>query len=498
METTIDKQIDIYINDYLISNDNNSIIKLSDWLCKNYNQCNDIEKSVGLLLSFIGVQKNNASCMFNCGYAILSENNSFGISLIEKAASLNYGKALKFLANYYTFDDQKALYYWQQCLNCDDIDKGEVYENLGSLYFSIDNSDYKKGFEYLIIAADKYNMPYAKFRVASAYFYGEGIEQNTERAFQYCFESASLGCDSAQFWLGKDYYISDEFKLETDLEKAKYYLTLAYNQGNARAAYFLGLMYYFGEGVNKDYYTALNYFKNAKDEEIWQACAFLGQIYFEQENYFLARIELEKSFLENDILINGSTLAQIYKDGLQCEKDISKAIKCYEILIENKEASELDISYVADCYFYGNGVPQNLEKAAKYYDLIEYSNAYAKYQLGCIALDPTSSISSNRCILYFEGAGAKGYTAAYQKLGDYFESINNMDRAFDYYVKCFELGDAESAYKAGKVCETGTAARQKNLAEAVNWYKKASEKGCEKATEKLKHFKSTLFGYRRI
>ena len=292
METTIDKQIDIYINDYLISNDNNSIIKLSDWLCKNYNQCNDIEKSVGLLLSFIGVQKNNASCMFNCGYAILSENNSFGISLIEKAASLNYGKALKFLANYYTFDDQKALYYWQQCLNCDDIDKGEVYENLGSLYFSIDNSDYKKGFEYLIIAADKYNMPYAKFRVASAYFYGEGIEQNTERAFQYCFESASLGCDSAQFWLGKDYYISDEFKLETDLEKAKYYLTLAYNQGNARAAYFLGLMYYFGEGVNKDYYTALNYFKNAKDEEIWQACAFLGQIYFEQENYFLARIEL--------------------------------------------------------------------------------------------------------------------------------------------------------------------------------------------------------------
>lgn len=89
METTIDKQIDIYINDYLISNDNNSIIKLSDWLCKNYNQCNDIEKSVGLLLSFIGVQKNIASCMFNCGYAILSENNSFGISLIEKAASLN-------------------------------------------------------------------------------------------------------------------------------------------------------------------------------------------------------------------------------------------------------------------------------------------------------------------------------------------------------------------------------------------------------------------------
>lgn len=498
MDAVINKQLEEYLDTYINSDDINCIIQSSDWMNNNYNQCNDVEKSICLLLSFIGLQKNIASCMFHCGYTILSENNEFGISLIQEAASLNYAKALKFLANYYISDDEKSVYYWQQCLNSDEIDKGTVYERLGCLYYSINNSDYKKGFEYLIIAADKYNMPYAKFRVASAYFYGEGIDKNIEKAFQYCLESANLGCDAAQFWLGKDYYISDEFKLETNLDKAKYFLTLAYNQGNAKASYFLGLMYYFGEGVSKDYFIAINYFKTAKDDEIWQACAFLGQIYFEQGNYYSARIELEKSFFENNIILNGATLAKIYKDGLECDQNIDKAVKCYEILIANKEAAELDISYVADCYYYGNGVEQNLEKAAEYYQLIEYSNAYAKYQLGCIALNPTSNMNSNQCILYFERAGSKGFTLAYRKLGDYFESINNLDRAFDYYVKCFEYGDAESAYKAGKICETGTAVRQKNLTEAVTWYQKASEKGYEKATEELKHFKSTFFGYRRI
>lgn len=498
MDAVINKQLEEYLDTYINSDDINCIIQLSYWMTNNYNQCNDVEKSICLLLSFIGLQKNIASCMFHCGYTVLSENNEFGISLIQEAASLNYAKALKFLANHYIYDDEKSVYYWQQCLNCDEIDKGAVYEKLGCLYYSVNNSDYKKAFECLTIAADKYNMPYAKFRIASAYFNGDGIEKNTEKAFQYCLESANLGCSAAQFWLGKDYYIADEFQLETNLEKAKYYLSLAFNQGNAKASYFLGLMYYFGDGVPKDYLLAIDYLKIAKNDEIWQACSFLGQIYFEQGDYFSARIELEQSFFENDIILNGATLAQIYKDGLDCEQNIRKAVQCYEILIANREATELDISYVADCYFYGNGVDKNLEKAAEYYQLVECSNAYAKYQLGCIALSPTSNMSSNQCILYFEGAGSKGFTLAYRKLGDYFESINNLDRAFECYVKCFECGDAESAYKAGKICETGTATKQKNLTEAVSWYRKASEKGCKMAAEELKHFKSTFFGYRRI
>lgn len=498
MCTYINTTITDYINLYVNKNDCLALERLSDWLNENFDNCNPIEKHIALLFSFVGINKKQSVCMFNVGNVLLNENYKYGLTLIENAAEVNYSKAVKFLASHYFDDDNKALDYWQQYLEISESDKGLAYQEIGRIYFFNEQFSYEKAAEYLFIAADKYDMPFAKYLVASMYFYGYSVEQNVEKALQYCVGSAELGCPDAQFWLGKDYYISDEFGLEQDLDKAKYYLTLAYEKNNKYAPLFLGLMYYCGDGVDISYSIAEKYLKEAEDNGVQLACGFLGHIYFEQGAYTAARLELEKSFFENGETTNLKYLAQIYKNGLQCRPNVSKAIECYDNLIARNEAEELDISYVADCYYMGVGVEKNIDKAVEYYKLICCDNAYASYQLGCIAADPTTSLNENFCIIYFEKAASMGFHIAYKKLGDYFKSINNLDRAYDFYLKSFESGNIESAFNLGQLHEQGTQLKPKNYIDAVKWYQKAADKGCQPAVEKLKHFKKTLWGYKKV
>ncbi|MDB3945173.1 sel1 repeat family protein [Gammaproteobacteria bacterium] len=57
------------------------------------------------------------------------------------------------------------------------------------------------------------------------------------------------------------------------------WFTLAADKGDANAQAFLGLMYYYGEGIPQDYKTALKWYTLAAEKGDANAQAFLGLMY---------------------------------------------------------------------------------------------------------------------------------------------------------------------------------------------------------------------------
>lgn len=193
------------------------------------------------------------------------------------------------------------------------------------------------------------------------------------------------------------------------------------------------------------------------------------------------------------------SLIQIYKKGLGCQQDISKAIEIINNMIDNNESNIEDVAFAAECYHLGRGILKDIDKAVRYYGYIENNNPFVKYTLGCIALEGNSTIlSKNDCISYFEYAGNNGYSIAFSKLAHYFLSINNPSRALDYFKRSFNAGNYDDGVMVGRIYEAGTPSMPKNMGEAVKWYQTAADKGSAKAKEELTHIRSGLFGYKRI
>lgn len=122
------------------------------------------------------------------------------------------------------------------------------------------------------------------------------------------------------------------------------------------AAYYLGLMYYYGYYVNVDYNLAFNNFKQA-----WEGL-------FEEGIYMLGRM---------------------YEEGKGVDKSLEQAFKLYQAAIHSENAK----LRIANFYEYGKYVDKSLTNAIKIYnDLQKNDNAYAMYKIGTF---------------YFNGEGLK-------------------------------------------------------------------------------------------
>ncbi len=396
---------------------------------------------------------------------------------------------------------QLALKYFFDCIGDKSVDQGRLHENIGFLYFNSDMLDVRDGISYIKKAADQYDRPFAQFIMASILFNGEGVEKDIESSYRYCKQAAMKGDIYALHWIGKDLLYAFEYPLQKNAELGISYITRAADGGNDRSQYLLGIEYYEGKNVPRDLEKAKYWLERSTwfGKEVDNVYAYLGAVHYALGNYQEAKKSFEKSWREKNIFENCEMLVDIYRKGLGGTPDPVSAITLIEQMISNRVGNRADCEYVADCYYEGVVVPKNDEKAANYYILIEDESAKIKYRLGCIAVKgETSILTKNNCIRFFESAGNGGIPDAYSKLAYYFLSLDNRDRALDYFKKSFSEGIADDGVMVGKIYEAGTVNMSKNITEAVKWYKAAAEKGSEKAKEELSHIKSTFLGYKRV
>ncbi len=158
-------------------------------------------------------------------------------------------------------------------------------------------------------AAVKHDEVAAQFELANAYYTGNGVTKNIDKAIKWYRKVAAKGYAVAQHNLGVIYGVQEDY-----LKAAKWYRKAA-EQGDVRAQnnladlymrglgfpvdkieaikwygkaaekgykiaqYNLGVVYYYGDGVNKNYIQAFNWYRKAAEQNHAEAQYYLGLAY---------------------------------------------------------------------------------------------------------------------------------------------------------------------------------------------------------------------------
>ena len=116
----------------------------------------------------------------------------------------------------------------------------------------------------------------AQFRLAEMYRIGEGVTKDIEQAVVWYKKAADSGYKPAQDYIEDTTNKDDMVTTYENLKKLA-------GQGKAEAQYALGIMYYFGDGVPKDFAQAAYWYRKAAEQEYAMAQFRLAIMYTRAE-----------------------------------------------------------------------------------------------------------------------------------------------------------------------------------------------------------------------
>ena len=155
-------------------------------------------------------------------------------------------------------------------------------------------------------------------------------------------------------------------------------------QGNAKAQYNLGVVYYEGNGVTQDYEQAVKWTRLAAEQGYADAQYNLGVMYTKgqgvpQDNK--EAVKWTRLAAEQEHVDAQYDLGVMYEYYLSLTKDYKEAFKWYRLAAEQ---GFVKAQYnLAGIYKYGHGVVQNYKEAVKWYRLAaEQGYAQAQYYIG--------------------------------------------------------------------------------------------------------------------
>ncbi len=282
----------------------------------------------------------------------------------------------------------------------------------------------------------------AQVEVANAYFKGNGVEKDLEKAAKWYYEAILQGDESCK----ENFYSFYSKQLE---KYAK--------NGDAQAQYEVGCDYLNGNGVDKDVKTAAEWFLLS---------AAQNHTGSQEKFYSFYSKQLEKKAKEGDARAQFET-GNCYYMGKEVERNTEEASEWYKMAMAqgHEEATEKFYSFYSKA----------LEKSAKGGD------ARAEYETGNA---------------YLEGKGVKRDTETASEW--YLKAMAQnhegaTDKFYSFYSKALEKrakgGDARAQFETGNSYFNGLIVAKDNNT-AAKWYKMAMAQGHEEATEKFYSFYS--------
>ena len=207
--------------------------------------------------------------------------------------------------------------------------------------------------------------------------------------------------------LGIRYYNGKN--IQKNYELALEYFKLAEISGNIRGTYGIAICYYYGRGLKQDYEKAYNLFKEMAD------CGDIGA----------------KGYI-----------ADMYYYGKYLEKDYKKAFEMYKNLYEEHN-DKYSLSKIISCYYFGRGTEKDYKKAREYGELFEQKNndIYVAYYLGQIYfLGREIEKDYKKAKMYFEKSTVDDYDDSYYNLGLIYQSggfgiEKDEQKAKEYFYK---------------------------------------------------------------
>lgn len=375
----------------------------------------------------------------------------------------------------------------------------------------------------LFISAHEDGNIYAAAHIGIMYHYGEGCEEDNQKAFEYFEKGYKVGCPLAAAWY------SECYRMGYGVIKNKDYAAKLFNANvdalkelcsaeDVSALYFLGFNLVMGVGCEINQVEGVRLLETAVFKGDTRSAVQLAECYINgwgvTKNINKA-IELLMTFPAPKNRKYNFLLGKAYYYGDGVEKDYTKAFFYFE------QASTLGLGsakeYLADCYFNGHGVKKDLYEAARWYKDAADNNgiANAAHSLAFMYMngegvpkDETQAINyfmmaaeggiiqAQRIIsqeyvsgnildrdyeaarVWMEKAANNGDEHAQIMLGRYYISdfgYYNAQKAFECFEKAAEQGNSEAEYTLGK-CYIHEIHVKKNLVIANQWFEKAAQK----------------------
>jgi hypothetical protein len=139
-------------------------------------------------------------------------------------------------------------------------------------------------------------------------------------------------------------------------------------QGDAKAEYDLSRMYYYGQGVPRDYAETLRWGRKAADQGYAKAEYGIGYMYYYGQGVPLDYAEAAKWYrkaADHGDAIAQNQLGSMYYHGQGVQKDDAEAALWYRRAADKGYAAA---EYNVGCmYYYGYGVPQDYAEAHRWF-----------------------------------------------------------------------------------------------------------------------------------
>ncbi|MBQ8357220.1 MAG: SEL1-like repeat protein [Clostridia bacterium] len=365
--------------------------------------------------------------------------------------------------------------------NADDLERiAYCYQNANKWTEAV--SYYQKA-----VAKDN---PWAQYRLAMCYRWGNGVEQNAATAFNYFKMGAMQGHVWSQVELSECYKYGNG--CEKNLSEAIKWAGEAAKAGDANGQLYYGEYFYFGNGTAQDFAEAFKWFTLSAKGGCAHGQYLLGECYKYGQGTAKDLAAAVKWYEAADK--QGSSCAQhalgcLYREGSGVKQDAAKAV---ELFRRSANGGRSFAMYdLAECCRKGEGTAVNKAEALRWYQkAAEVGDAWMKCRLAEIYrgghCDKKDEAAARK---WYHAAADGGNTWSLVMLGDcYRDGIGgNKDEAeaFKWYKKAADAGEAWGQFHTANRLFEGLGC-EKNAAEGLRYMLLAGEQGNEWAADQLR------------
>jgi TPR repeat protein len=371
------------------------------------------------------------------GQCDLDQDIESGLLLLKFTAKNGFIQAQLDMAIRYQYgngvqqDIQKCIKYYEMA--CDG-DSGEAEYELAMRHLLGNNipQDYLKGYDLMKRANDKgYSEARKIFKATmwnsldmSSYFeiidmfiyVTENDIDDLHYLIGYYYETGLYDSEFGGYYVDRNY-----------TEAAEWFLA-ASNNGDSRAAYRLGMMHEYGEGVYENMDKAIYYYEVAFSKGNTDA---------------------------------GYRLACFYLDGYGGTQDSLMAF-----------------------YYYENASSLGHKEANKAVNIFKDFSEIKLYRDDLFDIDPQIYFSRRTQVNMLEKATEEGYTQLQYQIGVWYDENDDDSIAFKWLSRAANIGVTDAYYRVGVLYEEGRGVEQ-NYRLAADMYHKATEKEHEDACYRL-------------
>jgi TPR repeat protein len=255
---------------------------------------------------------------------------------------------------------------------------------------------------------------------------------------------------------------------------------------------FGAIMYFYGQGVKKEYNTTYNIVINSCIYEskihpkLSDVIYELGVIYLKSAHSItkLRGVQLLEISTKTQNINAYARLGYMYVNGTGVEKNLHKG--CILTKLSAAQGNQYAQYELGRMYFIGEGVTQDLSEARRLFKLsAAQENKYAQYNLGeMYYCGDGVEIDLQEAIRLWRLSAAQGNKEAHYALGRMYYDGEGVEKNFVEAVRFFKLsaaqGNQNAQYSLGRMYYYGEGV-EKNLQEAIRLFKLSAAQGNQEA-----------------